>query len=577
MPAIFSRPHRHPFFLPPDDADICRDRVQRRVGHPTLGPGRIAEGVVKRVAGDLRPPHRKEGFHTVLRCKTDQDLSEAVAVLSSTATAGASRGGGDRGHRPVPNTTQRAQSAPAPGAMGSASGGGGGWGGGGHGRGDAGGAENVGTSWGSSRTSFPPKPASERGGIAGGDDALLTWGGHNLSGGTAANSGGYPVDGRFVSVNTNAGMPGGARLSEAGAGQGFPVGAVHQEGDYGNGPVLAWGGEQPQAGGGGYDALIDWTGGGVNNNNSDATAMNASASYPSLPGGRHPGNRNTTRRFTGSISEQNRPVAKASYGSSSLSTIAKLTPQAQTAAASAGLPRQQQPTAGARQLRPAEISASFSDLQAPPRVLAPEDVGQAATSAPSSRSRATGATKENNKKSPTAQSAMLPLGPSNLEEWTSRLEGTETAAAGSVPSDDDSSDDSASWQTAEPGGYTFGDGADAGSGGEGPEGGRRLSISDGEAFFVLEDMFGGLLPPDALEKVFLESRNDLHKVNRRESFNICSVPKCETSMARAAGCHEVCCVQSRCAYGIWTSKVGGGMTKCTKYYKTPQTGEIFYH
>ena len=36
------------------------------------------------MAQSLRPPHRNEGFHDVLRCKGERDLSEAVAILSSS-------------------------------------------------------------------------------------------------------------------------------------------------------------------------------------------------------------------------------------------------------------------------------------------------------------------------------------------------------------------------------------------------------------------------------------------------------------------------------------------------------------
>ena len=47
------------------------------------------------------------------------------------------------------------------------------------------------------------------------------------------------------------------------------------------------------------------------------------------------------------------------------------------------------------------------------------------------------------------------------------------------------------------------------------EEGECLELSEGEAFFVLEDMFGGLLPPEALEKVFVESSQNLEDVSGR--------------------------------------------------------------
>ncbi|CAN0444990.1 unnamed protein product, partial [Laminaria digitata] len=49
--------------------ETCQQRVQRRVGHPALKPGPASAGVVGMIAQDLRPPHRKEGFHDVFRCK----------------------------------------------------------------------------------------------------------------------------------------------------------------------------------------------------------------------------------------------------------------------------------------------------------------------------------------------------------------------------------------------------------------------------------------------------------------------------------------------------------------------------
>lgn len=55
------------------------------MGHPTLGPGPSSAGIVALMAQNFRPPHPEEGFHDVLRCKGDQDLREAVALLSMTA------------------------------------------------------------------------------------------------------------------------------------------------------------------------------------------------------------------------------------------------------------------------------------------------------------------------------------------------------------------------------------------------------------------------------------------------------------------------------------------------------------
>ncbi|CAM9351427.1 unnamed protein product, partial [Hapterophycus canaliculatus] len=518
--------------------DICRDRVQRRVGHPTLGAGRMAEGIVKKIAGDLRPPNRKEGFHTVLRCKSEQDLSEAVDVLSCTATAGSNRGGIGRDHRPVPPNDHGAPIAPRAGPLATSSCVEGPWGcGGGHGRGDAGEAGSVLTPWGSSHTGFTPTPTPEHGGMLGRDEALPVLGGDIFPGRIAENSGAPPVDGPFGLVPTDGGIATDTRLLGAGAGQFYLVGAARNsrttagvpmlaEGAQGAGPVLAWGGEQPHAGGGCDDAFVDFTGAGVNNNGG-ATTMQNPESYPSLSGGRHPGSRNTNRRFTGSITKQQLPRAKTSpqaggYVSSSLSTIAKLTPQAQSATASTGLSRQAQPTLGTRQLTAAEISASFSDLQAPPRTLAPQDVGVVAAPARTSllRRNATGTAKKNMKDRQTSQPPVPPLGPSNLEEWTSPLQGTATAAVGSVHSEHHSGSESIGRETAESWGSTDGCGVDAEPGGKEPEEEGLLDLSDGEAFFVLEDMFGGLLPQDTLEKVFVESRNNLQKA-LKEGFQIC--------------------------------------------------------
>lgn len=78
------------FVLDKKYSGVCQERVHNRVGHPTLQPGPSSKGIVFLQARDLRPPHRKEGFHTVLRCKGDHDLSEAVALLSCLGTSGAS-------------------------------------------------------------------------------------------------------------------------------------------------------------------------------------------------------------------------------------------------------------------------------------------------------------------------------------------------------------------------------------------------------------------------------------------------------------------------------------------------------
>lgn len=74
-------------------AEMCQDRVQYRVGHPKLGAGPGSAAVVSRMARGLRPPHRKEGFHNVLRCKGERDLHEAVALLSMTAMPAVTNGG----------------------------------------------------------------------------------------------------------------------------------------------------------------------------------------------------------------------------------------------------------------------------------------------------------------------------------------------------------------------------------------------------------------------------------------------------------------------------------------------------
>lgn len=62
--------------------------------------------------------------------------------------------------------------------------------------------------------------------------------------------------------------------------------------------------------------------------------------------------------------------------------------------------------------------------------------------------------------------------------------------------------------------------------GESFEGGVEpgLDLSEGEAFFVLEDMFGGLLPPSVLERVFVESGQDLEEVCEGEGvvFHYCT-------------------------------------------------------
>lgn len=39
-----------------------------------------------------------------------------------------------------------------------------------------------------------------------------------------------------------------------------------------------------------------------------------------------------------------------------------------------------------------------------------------------------------------------------------------------------------------------------------------LELSEGEAFALLEDMFGGLLPPEALEEAFARSGENLEEV-----------------------------------------------------------------
>lgn len=49
---------------------------------------------------------------------------------------------------------------------------------------------------------------------------------------------------------------------------------------------------------------------------------------------------------------------------------------------------------------------------------------------------------------------------------------------------------------------------------------KGLDLSEGEAFALLEDMFGGLLPPPTLEKVFACSGEDLEEVRTRKTIQV---------------------------------------------------------
>lgn len=220
--------------------------------------------------------------------------------------------------------------------------------------------------------------------------------------------------------------------------------------------------------------------------------------YPPLPGGNSGRNGG---RFTGRIGKE--PPKPKGYRSSSLSSIARLAPQSQHAEASSAGPKQQPPKT--RLLTPAEITAKFSDLQAAPRVLALQDVAATAPSrkpGPSTPGPTTHAKPGDRHDHPRVES--LPLGPSSLEERASR------ASAGPDRDRGDSrwSQEAAACAVAAP---VDGGGGASRVAAKGEQEG--LGLSDGEMFFLLEDMFGGLLLPESLEKVFRESGNDLEKVS----------------------------------------------------------------
>ncbi|CBJ25871.1 conserved unknown protein [Ectocarpus siliculosus] len=285
----------------------------------------------------------------------------------------------------------------------------------------------------------------------------------------------------------------------------------------GSGPVLAWGGQQ-QVGGGGAAGPVARTRDAVGNNG--WTAAHDATSYPSLPSAM---NGNKSGRFVGSLQKQlpRRPKQRG-FKSSSLNSIAKLTPQSQ-AEAPASVKQPVKPKT--RLLTPTEISSRFSDLQAPPRVLAPEDVGVAASAGINRLETGPAATAaaKRGKDHSFAQPVVLALGPNSFEEWTSRstlpIRGNEENRNTS-----NSSYRSEEAATAE-GGQTFdhrervkagaGDDDDQTDGEE-----VDLDVSDGEAFFVLEDMFGGLLPPETLENLFAESGKYLEKAVK-EGFKVC--------------------------------------------------------
>ncbi|CAN0303870.1 unnamed protein product, partial [Ectocarpus sp. 8 AP-2014] len=285
----------------------------------------------------------------------------------------------------------------------------------------------------------------------------------------------------------------------------------------GSGPVLAWGGQQ-QVGGGGAAGPVARTRDAVGNNG--RTAAHDATSYPSLPSAM---NGNESGRFVGSLQKQlpHRPKQRG-FKSSSLNSIAKLTPQSQAEApASVKQPVKPKTTL----LTPAEISSRFSDLQAPPRVLAPEDVGVAASAGINRLGTGPAATAaaKRDKDHSFAQPVVLPLGPNSLEEWTSRstlpIRGNEEN--GNTSNSSYRSEEAA---TAEGGkAYDHRERVKAGAGdGDDQTDGEEvdLDVSDGEAFFVLEDMFGGLLPPETLENLFAESGKNLEKAVK-EGFKVC--------------------------------------------------------
>ncbi|CAM9785592.1 unnamed protein product [Ectocarpus sp. 4 AP-2014] len=474
--------------------DVCQGRVQSRVGHPTLGAGLASAGIVKRVARDFRPPHRKEGFHTVLRCQGDEDLSEAIALLSLTAGSNGAPG------------TERAPAPPA----------------------TAAGSDRVGGDFGGgtdrrrgidSMGMFPDQPLTEEGSQWNIDSCPPG----GVGGATApavhhAADTFFPVEKGAAAAGKAAKLPG-AAPGQLGVTYHTPAAAdapiTRPEDDFG--PVLAWGEQQQVVRDGAADPVAR-TRDAVGNNG--RTAAHGATSYPSLPIAM---NGNKSGRFVGSLQKQlpHRPKQRG-FKSSSLNSIAKLTPQSEAEAP----PSVKQPVKPkTRLLTPAEISSRFSDLQAPPRLLAPEDVGAAAsvrTNRLGTGPTAAAAAKRDKDHS-YAQPVVLLLGPNSLEEWTSRstlpIRGNEES--GNTSNSSYRSEEAA---TAE-GGQAYdhrerfkagaGDGDDQTDGEE-----VDLDVSDGEAFFVLEDMFGGLLPPETLENLFAESGKHLEKAVK-EGFKVC--------------------------------------------------------
>ncbi|CAM9260119.1 unnamed protein product [Ectocarpus sp. 12 AP-2014] len=498
--------------------DVCQGRVQSRVGHPTLGAGLASAGIVKRVARDFRPPHRKEGFHTVLRCHGDQDLSEAIALLSLTA---GSDGAPGTERTPAPSATAAGSDR-----VGGDFGRGTGW---------RRGVDSVGM--------FPNQSLTEEGSRwnilsrpPGGVGAVATAPAVHHAVDTF-----FPVEKGATAAGMAAKLPGAAPGQWGGtyhtpAAVDAPI--TRPEDDFGpvlawgghqraaedtaipedgSGPVLAWVGQQ-QVGSGGATGPVAWTRDAVGNNG--RTAAHDATSYPSLPSAM---NGNKSGRFVGSLQRQlpHRPKQRG-FKSSSLNSIAKLTPQSQ-AEAPASVKQPVKPTTTL--LTPAEISSRFSDLQAPPRLLAPEDVGAAAsvrTNRLGTGPTAAAAAKRDKDHS-YAQPVVLPLGPNSLEEWTSRsthpIRGNEEGGNTS-----DSSYRSEEAATAEGGqAYDHRERVNAREGDgdyQTDEEEVGLEVSDGEAFFVLEDMFGGLLPPETLESLFAESGKYLEKAVK-EGFKVC--------------------------------------------------------
>ena len=513
------------------------------MGHPTLGPGRASAGIVKRVAGDLRPPHRKEGFHAVLRCRggDQQGLSDAVALLScfendGDGSGGGGDGGGGNGGR-GPHGIGRASSAPE------ARGGGGGSGGGV-------GNDRVGGFKGGAQTAWdqPSSNAWAGAGVVGANYAPESFPGvdHHLTSGVQTGVSASPAE-QWFPPDTAYGFPAdaayGSAAAAAPAATYTPTGFSMPRGEEAWAkPVSAWGGgqqqqQQQQQQYGVFDGPAARMRDAVSNAGHDAS------SYPSLPGGGNASRARTPRRFNGSIGKPSpppRPPPPRGYGSSSLSSIAKLTPQGRAAASSSSAERQQPVSTTQTQTRlltPAEISANFSDLQAPPRVIAPEEVVAPESTFKFGPGRKNAAKRDQNGSS----AASPPLAPSSQDDWTSLSALSARDGGGALRSREAAA---AAELACVGGGHAFanvgggfsGIGGGIGGGGSGGGGGgirsvsggscsvgsttattedgedEELGLSEGETFFVLEDMFGGLLLPEVLERVFRESGNNLEKV-----------------------------------------------------------------